>query len=347
MWQPGRPYQEAYHRPIDAGIKNGHLVFFIHGGLNDLAGVIERVLRFSKEFETERWHLIHLAWDTSWGSGWDAVIRRGLTRRFWRSLSTLPSLLLPWNWLQLARALRGPTAYFGGIMWKSQYATARAALRSPGSRSHARERGFYRAFKYLNEAVVENDGVQISFVVHSAGSIVANYLLDLVSTEFTNLTNRVKIYILLAPACHVTQVQKSLSNIQMGNQAVVFALTPELERADSIIVQDKSLLWAIHDLFEAKWSHRDFNRFRIPIEPKASLRDPWNRGLLGLEELVAALEKRVSKPIDRSFGGKLRWAHSNEVVSLAGMNRAWTESTRHGDFDDDGTTLESIRILLK
>ena len=53
MWQPDRPYHEAYQRPINAGIENGHIVFFIHGGGNDVSGVIDRIQRFSDEFRAE------------------------------------------------------------------------------------------------------------------------------------------------------------------------------------------------------------------------------------------------------------------------------------------------------
>ena len=31
MWDPRTDFGEAITRPIDAGIENGHIVFFVHG----------------------------------------------------------------------------------------------------------------------------------------------------------------------------------------------------------------------------------------------------------------------------------------------------------------------------
>ena len=56
----------------------------------------------------------------------------------------------------------------------------------------ARDRGFHRAFAYLNSRLQPGDGVRVSFVLHSAGAIVANYLLERIVSEFANLKHRVE-----------------------------------------------------------------------------------------------------------------------------------------------------------
>ena len=348
MWQPGRSYREAYRRPINAGIRNGHVVFFIHGGLNDTKIVTERIRRFSEEFKDEPGHLVHLAWDTGWGSALDDIIAELTTLRSWSNIIRLLGFLLPWNWFGYRRVLRGPAAHFGGILWKSEYDTAVAATRPTRLMSRPRNRGFYRAFKYLNDRVKENDGVQISFVVESAGSIVANYLLTLISMRFRKLAGRVRNYILLAPACHVTHFQESMSSVRTGHQTAVLALTPQLEERDSMAVYDRSILWAVHDLFEARWKQNEFKRFRLPIRSPYPISDPWNRSILGIEQQIADLEARGTDALDRSFGGRVGWAHTDESVSIGGSApRVWTKSTTHTGFDEDPTTLESIKLLLR
>ena len=347
MWQPSRPFPEAYQRPMDKGIENGHLVFFIHGGLNDLDGVIKQIKRFSTEFADQPWHLIHLAWDTGWGSALNDIIGRLRSWMSWKNILRLLSIVLPWNWFGIRRVLLRATAYFGGIIWKREYDTAVAATRAPGPNSQARDRGFYRAFNYLNDAVTEGDGVRISFVTDSAGSIVANYLLTLIATEFTNLAGRVSNYIPMAPACHATHFQDSLSPIQTANQTVVMTLTPELEEADNVgPVYDKSLLWAIHDLFELGWKRKELTRFHLPIRSEYPIDHLWNRAILGIEVQIAELESRDTDPLDRGFGGTVSWAQSNETVTIGGKTRVWTESPDHSTFDSDPVTLESIKMLL-
>ena len=322
-------------------------MFFIHGGLNGLHRVVSRIERFSQEFGNEPWHLIHLAWDTSWGSSLDDAIRRLNSPRAWKNVLRIAGFLLPWNWFGERRILHGPAAYFGSAIWRSEYDTAVAATKAPGLFNRPMNRGFYRAFKYLDDKVRDGDDLKISFVVHSAGGIVANYLLKLIETDFRNLTTRISNYVLLAPSCHVNQFQDSLSRIKIANQVVVLTLTPEWEEKDNIFIYDKSLLWAIYDLFEAKWSQRDYSRLRIPARFEYPVNTSWNRAILGIEQLITDLETRDTDRLDRSLGGAVTWAKTGQPVSIGGgPPRVWTESTTHS-MDNDQTTLDSIKFLLK
>ncbi len=110
MRNPDLPYSHAYQGPIDAGIENGHLVFFVHGGLNDLKGVMSRIERFAEEtndgFNDAPWHLIHLAWDTSAGSSINDIFGKLNRWRSWRNLLRIGGLALPWNWFGWRRQLR-------------------------------------------------------------------------------------------------------------------------------------------------------------------------------------------------------------------------------------------------
>lgn len=350
MWPPDHPFQEAYQRPIDAGLANGHIVFFIHGGLNDRDGVVKRIKRFKNDksvgFNGEPWHLINLAWDTSWGSGVDDIIGRLNTWRSWRNLLRLSSLALPWNWIGWRRRIRRPVAYFGNTLWRSEYDTAIAATSALRPNSQDRDNGFFRAFEYLSRRVEDGENVKISFVVHSAGAVVSNYLLSLIEAEFPNLSTKVGNYVLLAPACHVAHFQAIDHTSSTGNIAVL-TLSPKNELEDSIKVYNKSLLWAIYDLFEANWNRRDFRKYRLPFDSSISIGDVKNRGLLGIEALVAGLETNSVPPLDRSFGSGVEWSYTGVEKSLGTFpKRAWTNSKVHGGFDDDITTLESVKLLL-
>ena len=351
MWQPGRPFREAYQRPIDAGIENGRIVFFIHGGLNDQPGVVARIKRFANQeldgFEGQPWHLIHLAWDTSWGSAIDDIIGRLNSWRSWRNILRLGSLLLPWNWFGWRRGLKSPTAHFGSIIWRSEYDTAVAATSAVGPRGLDRDGGFFRAIEYLSQRVAEGSDVQVSFVVHSAGAIVSNYILRLIEVQFPNLSSKVRDYILLAPACHLTHMQEALGATQPTGHTAVFTLSPELELEDNIGVYDKSLLWAIYDLFEARWKEKDFRRYELPFDSSLPADDLRNRGLLGIEEQIARVENNPTTLFSRSFGVGVAWAYTDADTSLGTFpKRVWTTSRTHGAFDDDRATLESVRVLL-
>ena len=220
LWQPGRPYREAYQRPIDAGIDNGHIVFFIHGGLNDRDGVVARIKRFTDDgingFKGEPWHLIHLAWDTSWGNSINEIIGKLNTWRSWRNLLRLSSLILPWNWSGWRRHIRRPVSYFGSTVWENEYDTAIAATSAPRAKSLDRDSGFFRAFEYLSQRIEDGQDVQISFVVHSAGTVVSNYILSLIAARFPSLSTKVRNYVLLAPACHIAHFQVVLDAYRLN-----------------------------------------------------------------------------------------------------------------------------------
>ena len=348
MWNEGLAYSQAYSRPIDAGVAKGHIVFFIHGGLNDLVGVQDRIERFAVRFTNERWHLIHLAWDTSIGAAIDDIIAKLDSWRSWRNILRFLQIALPWNWFGRRRELlRDPLRYFGSVVWKSEYTTALEATRSPAEGSVDRARGFYRSFAYLNEAVKDNAGVRISFVVHSAGSIVANYLLTRIHTDFPALRDRINTYVLLAPACHVTQFQDSLKPISLPKPGVVMALTSALEQADSIKIDKGSLLLHVYDRFEANWKPEDFTDLQIPMRSDLPSDNLWNRAILGVEDHVAGLEQHGAEALDRSFGQDVAWAHTGEEIEIRQPPpQTWTAAQTHGDFDDDPTTLESIKKLL-
>lgn len=341
------PYNETYERPINAGIARKHLVFFIHGGLNDLATVTARIQDYQAVFDAEPWHLIHLAWDTSLGSSIDDVVQSFRTWRSWQNLLRLAGSALPWKWFGRQRSLHRPAAYFGSIAWKSQYDTALAATGLTRMTNDPQDRGFHRAFQHLNDSVREGDDVGISFVVHSAGSVVANYLLELLETNFPRLKERVRRYILLAPSCHVTQFERTLATANPARPTVCLTLTAAQELADSIGIYDRSLLWAIHDLFEANWDPGDYERFRIPTGADRPHTDLHTTALLGLAQQLSDLENRPSDPFDRTLGGRVQWAASGEERSIDGLApRVWTESATHGGFSSDPTTRESLKLLL-
>ena len=151
----------------------------------------------------------------------------------------------------------------------------------------------------------------------------------------------------MAPACHVTQFEDTLAGVEIGRTAVVMTLTPAQELADSIIIAEKSLLWAIHNLFEANWKAADYRTFRIPLSVDRPFGDLRNTALLGLERLMSNLENRTSDPFDRAVGGRVVWAASDQAVQLAELpSRVWTRSTTHGGFGSDATTIESLKLLL-
>ena len=104
---------------------------------------------------------------------------------------------------------------------------------------------------------------------------------------------------------------------------------------------------AIYDLFEANWNQRDFRRYQLPFDSNIPISDVRNRGLLGIEDLIAGLVADSVPPFDRTFGSGVDWAYTGLETSFGtSPQRVWTASKVHGDFDDDITTLESVKLLL-
>ncbi len=232
-------------------------------------------------------------------------------------------------------------------MWKSNYDTAADATRAPTENSPDRDNGFFRTFAYLSQRVAEGADVQISFVVHSAGAVVSNYILELISESFPNLHDQVRNYILLAPACHTTHFRSAINASPASGNTAVLTLSPEKELADDIEVAEKSLLWAIYNLFEANWKGSDFSKYQLPLNSDFPAGNVRNRGLLGVECLIAELETLPVPPFDRHFGMGVGWAATGEEVQLGSLPlHIWTNADTHGAFDDDQTTLESVKLLL-
>lgn len=354
MWQTGAPYQEAYQKPIDAGLAKGHLVFFIHGGLNNLESVEERIKSYDQEFSGEPWHLVHLAWDTDIGASADEILSRWSRPTAWENIVRILGYLLVWKLSRESMFRREPAVYFGGIIWRNHYDTANAAITRPAANSADRDRGFYRSFQYLNSVIQDKPDAKISFIVHSAGSIVANYLLELIASEFPNLAGRVRNYILLAPACHVSHFHQALSRVETERPPMILNLTPELEEADrvglpdSVSAYDKSILWAVHDRFEAGWSIDDLKRYRIPVQANVPERDTSNWGILGLEDQLTELGQRPNSLLEWTPPRIVERVQTGQSVPLAGhAERVWTAARDHGAFDGDPTTFQSIKQLLK
>ena len=356
MHDPSRPFSKAYQDPIDAACSRGtqHIVFFIHGGLNDLDGVVSRVERFDDNFRDEPWHLIHLAWDTSVISGIDDALGRFKGWNAWKNLYRAVKGFLYFRITVKRSQLRRPIAYFGETFWRSEYDTALRATAAPEGPGGDRENGFFRAFDYLNERARDNPQLRISFVVHSAGSMVANYLLMLISQRLEHLRARIHSYILLAPACHITHFEESVAVSRFEKAPVVMTLTPTLDREGRVGIDyfglnniyDQSLLWAIYELFEAQWKLEDFRRYGVPLKSSHDPQDLWNRSLLGLEEQVKTLSGSGQDSLDRTFQRGVAWAQSGQKVVIDGSDRVWTDARRHGAFADDPTTQESIKRLL-
>ena len=338
MWRAGKPYSHAFKRPINAGIDSNHIVFFIHGGLNTLQSTVQRIQSMDKEFRGEPYHLVHLAWDTSLGSSIDDMVAKMIS--VGGMADTYRALLskMPWNWSKSRSPRYDPIAYFGGVVWKSQYDTALSATSKPKGIPSDRNAGFYRAFEHLNRCTVYNPKLRISFVVHSAGSIVSNYLIRAMKEDFPELATRVSNYILLAPACHITQFTEA-EQVLSRTKRVVLSLGSEFEQKNYSSIYSKSILWAVYDMFESAWGKKDFERYTLPFVESSQHNPRRNRYVLGLDEQVQAYDKA-------KIGKGIYWASTGQKTSIKGTKRVWTNARTHSEFISDPTTIESLKILL-
>jgi hypothetical protein len=183
--------------------------------------------------------------------------------------------------------------------------------------------------RYLATRLVElstrqdlNGGHAVEFhaIGHSAGSIFHSWFLPVTrQLEFPTF----KTLQLLAPAITVEEFDARLAG-QIGNggaaeRTIMYTMKKSFEEADNCIsVYRKSLLYLIHHALEPQR--------RTPV--------------LGLE-----ISTRASAAISSLFGLNGSSAAKGRVVwSIAdsGDERSLSRSTRHGDFDDDPLTMNSV-----
>jgi hypothetical protein len=157
-------------------------------------------------------------------------------------------------------------------------------------------------------------GMKLHFVGHSAGAILLGQLLKRAKTEKAKLKEGLGSVSLFAPGCthsFFDEAYSSLPSIASRGDFAIYNLSEERERADSVALYRKSLLYLVSNSFE--------EGEQVPLA-----------GFEAVGKKIVAAERRI----------KLHVAD--------GTNKA-TNSQTHGGFDDDPDTLNHTlnRVLGK
>lgn len=226
---------------------------------------------------------------------------------------------------ETVRALQGPRIW-GGMKLSAQLASASNVLGETGDKQQAVPgAAVYVARKLADFCQRHRDKVELHAVGHSAGSIFQAYFIPRVLQFGGGPFSTVH---LMAPAIRTDLFESTLARFLEPESPGIKGLTMYTMRRDYELndtcagIYGKSLLYLIHHALEPQR--------KTPI--------------LGLEECV-----RANRKLAELFGlnGKAGRAEVVWSKTAAGMGCSASQSTRHGDFDDDSATMGSIarRIL--
>jgi hypothetical protein len=174
----------------------------------------------------------------------------------------------------------------------------------------------------LGAAQAQRPGLVADIVAHSAGAIAVCHLLNAAARHGVTLRN----VIFLAPACTVELFhERAVLPFGRFQRFTMFALRDDRERADAIVpyLYPRSLLYFVSGALEGEAD--------LP--------------LLGMERHIRGTAPYdSSKLVDTARflanPGRVVWAGDAPVDCLSSRARA------HGEFDDDSTTLASVKAII-
>lgn len=216
-------------------------------------------------------------------------------------------------------------AEFGAWVWGGMKAVAREMWLPNGSvidnESHV---GTYFLEK-LSAYQRDHPGFVVDLIGHSAGSIAICEMLRAGEERNTPVTIRNLVF--LAPACRADLfVAEVLRRPERYASFRMFTMRDELEARDRLVpgIYTRSLLYFIAGVLED--------------EPGA--------GILGLHRQLSG-----RSPYDTGdYAAAREWLEQSDRLVLSATGAAdpglMTDAARHGDFDDDERTLQSLAALI-
>jgi hypothetical protein len=180
----------------------------------------------------------------------------------------------------------------------------------------------------LVEELATLTGAPPVLVGHSAGAIWVCRLLAYADSKLP--PDRRFDVVLLAPACGFDLADRTLARLSHRVRRLrVFSMKDEYERADRLLpgVYPRSLLYLVSGVLES--------------EPDCPL--------LGMERFYADVSPFTASAFPQidAVRGALAAIPDSRVWSIAaGGDGLASDAVRHGDFDDDHATLESVQHLI-
>lgn len=217
-----------------------HLMFYAHGGLNNMAASANRVRKMKEVFKRNGIFPIHFMWETGFFESLSDVIFNAH-----RKAEARVGGISDFFDRMIEAVARGP----GAAVWRDMKWDADQSFKASG--------GGRRAVNALLAGNAKRTNpLEIHLVGHSAGAILLARLLDAMDT-MNPLKSPVSSVSVMAPACTVDLFKKSYSpRIGMVGSADgisklwQYNLVDQRERDDRVGPYQKSLLYFVSNAFE-------------------------------------------------------------------------------------------------
>ena len=293
-----------------------HLLLYAHGGLTAEDSAIQKVADLRPALLAAGVYPLSFIWRTDLWSTLRDILQDAITRRRPEGfLDNTKDFMLD----RLDDGLEPVARAAGGHrVWAEMQENAEKASQKNG--------GLLVVLSELKKLTARHPGLQVHLAGHSAGSILLGGLAG-ANQASSGKSVRFETCTMWAPACTMDFYRTNyLPAIRGGSirQFAIFTLTDRAEQDDNCAnIYHKSLLYLVSNAFEKE------------------LRKPWfgntdGEPILGMEKFLKQLPER-DRPKE--------WVLSPNNVPEG--NRGAARATSHGDFDDDGATLQATlaRIL--
>jgi len=285
------------------------LLLYAHGGLNNEKASAARIASLKPYFMENKVYPVHFMWETGFGEIlWDIIKNAFLSRRFQGLSEGLKERFDDMLDEGIELAVRAPLR----PIWDQMKSKACKASESEG--------GAQYAASILEKHTGE---YELHLAGHSAGSIFLAHLIKVLAVK--NLS--VKTLSLFAPAC-TTDLFKAYILPHVGKekcvkQIVVFNLEDKTEQDDTVgDIYKKSLLYMISEALESK----------------------RHAPLLGMDKYIQkdrVLKQFFGTPVNQ--GQRMPTVLYSKPRLTVPLRSA---STKHGDFDNDEATLNSVMRII-
>ena len=283
------------------------ILFYAHGGLVSESNALKIAATHIPWWIANGVYPIYFAWETGLFETVGAMLQRAIsgTGRGTRDF---------WDYTTDPIIERAARALYGERIWTGMKQNAVVASSPAGGANYAAQ----QLAAFLQASGGTKD-IELHAVGHSAGSIFHSHFVPTVLATAGGPTFRTLHF--MAPAIRVDEFKSRLAGtLGTGVEHLsMFTMKKDLERDDHcMLVYRKSLLYLIHHALEPQ-----------PETP-----------ILGLQESV--LNDRA---LQNLFGLRGTPSTTAEVIlstTKETSGRSATHATKHGDFDNDPPTMESI-----
>ncbi|GAA3611672.1 hypothetical protein Q4Q39_04900 [Flavivirga amylovorans] len=184
-------------------------------------------------------------------------------------------------------------------------------------------------FGQLEDYINENPSTKVNLVGHSAGAIVICHFLNLVVSENRNCSFETISF--LAPACKVELFNSHIvDNSSKFKRFRMFTMSDHYETRDHLLgkIYPRSLLYLISGFLE-----NGYDEYILGLERHIEAVKPYNK-----PELQKANEFIYSPSEERIVFS---------VTNTTAPNGKRSESKKHGDFDNDPATQQSLQTIIR